>query len=97
MRLLTVLLGKYGVRDNMNREVTVEKRTAYFIQDTVKTTSGEFIPCIAVEGEKGYNRTNWSWGKDKALAERCAKEKNERLGHTVEDVSTIVCSTMGLS
>lgn len=71
-----------------------EKRMAYFIQQTVTDKSGQYIPCIAVEGESGYNLTDWTWGKDLDQAEAIADEKNEALGLTKEEAMKIVLSTM---
>lgn len=70
------------------------KRTAYFLNPNEKTDSGEFIPCIAVEGVEGYHRTDWTWGTDEDIAVQCVHEKNERLGLSREDAETIVLSTM---
>ena len=67
---------------------------AYFINDFATATDGGFIPCIAVRGEKGYNLTDWNWGTDKELAEKCADKKNEALGLSNDDVMEIICSTM---
>jgi len=55
----------------------------------------QYVPCIAKEGIKGYYRTDWLWGEDKAHAEATAKEYNRRLGLTEKDAIAIVLSTMG--
>ena len=73
---------------------TTEARTAYMILETVRDKNGEFIVCIAKEGEKGYYRTDWHWGTDLKLAEACAEEKNAMLGLTKEDAINIILSTM---
>lgn len=72
----------------------MKKRTCYFIQETVRNNKREFIPCIAVEGELGYNLTDWNWGTDREIAEECAKDKNNLLGISEEDASKIILSTM---
>lgn len=69
-------------------------RTAYFISATDKTEDGEFIPCIAVEGEAGYHRTDWHWGTDLELAEKCAVKKNAALEIDEKTALVIVLSTM---
>ena len=70
------------------------QRMVYFIQQTVKSSSGGFIPCIAIEGESGYYPTDWDWGTDLELAEECAREKNERLGITEDEAHKIILGTM---
>jgi hypothetical protein len=70
------------------------RRCAYFVQRTVTNENGEFIPCLAVEGKKGYKETNWTWGKDFKLAEECAQHKNEMMGLSKKEALLIVCSTM---
>jgi len=71
------------------------KRMVYFIQETVRTPDGGFIPCIAIEGESGYYPTDWDWGMDLSVAERCAKEKNERMDINDEEAQKIILGTMG--
>lgn len=74
----------------------MEKRIAYFIMPTaVDEKTGQFIPCIAVEGEKGYHKTDFLWGTDIDIAEECAKEKNEAMGISEKEATLIVLSTMG--
>jgi len=69
------------------------KRVCFFILETIKDNTG-YIPCMAVEGEKGYYLTDWNWGKDIELAEKCAKKKNRMLELTEADCLKIVGSTM---
>lgn len=70
------------------------KRLAVFVQETDKATDGQFIPCIAVEGERGYYRTNWAWGTDKSQADRLADEYNARLGLDPQEAMKIILSTL---
>jgi hypothetical protein len=70
------------------------KKVAYYVSPSITNEQGEFIPVIVKEGEKGYFKTNWNWGKDLAIAEECAKEKNERLGLSNEEVQKLVCQSM---
>ena len=72
-----------------------EPRRVYFIQETVKTEAGEYIPCIAVEGEKGFYRTDWAWGKDRKIADQFAMQKNELMGYDPKVALTVVLGTMG--
>jgi len=67
---------------------------AYFIQETVRDENGEYIPCIAVDGESGYYLTDWHWSTDRALAEQCCDEKNEAMGITTHDAMLIVLRSM---
>jgi hypothetical protein len=73
--------------------INEESRRCYFIQETVKDEEGEYIPCVAVEGEKGYYKTDWHWGKDRELAEHCCEVKNAGLGVKKMDAYQIVMST----
>jgi len=69
------------------------KRRAYFIQETVKTDD-EYVVCIAQENTKGFYRTDWTWGNDKALAQELCDDKNAQLGLSEMDVQKIIISTM---
>lgn len=69
-------------------------RAAYFIMETVKNEDGEYVPCIAVEGETGYHRTDWAWGTDIDVARQLADKKNADLGLTVREAYEIVFDTM---
>jgi hypothetical protein len=70
------------------------KRTVYFINELERATDGGYIPCIAVEGEKGYYKTDWNWGPDFNLANQIADEKNAALGFTPKEAILIQLSTM---
>lgn len=72
----------------------MNKRTCYFVMETVTDENGNFIPCIAVEGESGYHKTNWQWGKDWKLAQECADDMNKKLGVSKWDAMMIQLSTM---
>lgn len=72
----------------------MEPRKVYFLQETVRDTDGGYIPCIAVEGEKGYYRTDWNWGTDKDLAQKICDEKNANLGITPREAILVVLGTM---
>lgn len=69
-------------------------KVAYVILQTVVNEKGEYIPCIAKEGERGYYKTDWAWGKDLAIAEQYAVEKNKAMGLSKEDAMKIVLGTM---
>jgi len=69
-------------------------KTAYFINQTVVNEKGEYIPCIAKEGETGYYKTDWAWGRDLKVAEQIADEKNEGMGLTKKEAMTIVLRSM---
>lgn len=66
----------------------------YFINELIRDTDGGYIPCIAVQGETGFYRTDWNWGKDLALAQKIADEKNAALGFTPKESIKIVLGTM---
>lgn len=69
-------------------------RTIYFIQETVKDKDGQYIPCIAVEGETGYHLTDWKWGSNKTVAQSIADDKNAIMGTDVKEAMIIQLSTM---
>jgi hypothetical protein len=71
------------------------RRMAYLILEDVRAKDGGYVPCLAREGEKGYYLTNWNYGLDKIIAEKCIDTLNRRMGLSEEDVTTIVLSSMG--
>jgi hypothetical protein len=71
------------------------RRMAYLILEGVRAKDGGYVPCMAREGEKGYYLTNWNYGLDKIIAEKCIDNLNRRMGLSEEDVTTIVLSSMG--
>ena len=69
-------------------------RSVYFVDVFNKDEQG-FIPCIAVEGEKGYYRTDWHWDCTLEEAEELCKEKNANMGFTdPKEIYMIIASTM---
>ena len=72
----------------------MSNKSVYFIQPTVKSNDGQYIPCIAKEGETGYYKTDWKWGKDIDVAEKLAEEKNTAMGISPEESMRIVIGTM---
>jgi hypothetical protein len=72
----------------------VSERFVYFVQETVKDREGNFIVCVAFEGKKGYRTTDWTWGKDRLIAEQCAEEKNTRMGIDKKETARIIVGTM---
>lgn len=78
----------------MGIELKPDERLAYFILESVKDKEGNYIPCIAVEGRKGYYLTDWAWGKNIDIAEKAALEKNTEMGLTQADVDKIIFGTM---
>ena len=71
-----------------------EQRAPYFVNQAIANDKGEFIPCIAVEGETGYHKTNWTWGKDFDQARKIASDMNEKMGITKLEAAKIVTATM---
>jgi len=72
----------------------MEPRKAYFVNQAITDEQGNYIPCIAVEGESGYYKTTWTWGKDFNLAEQIANEKNQAMGLSLKEAYKIVFSSM---
>ncbi|MCK5607621.1 hypothetical protein KAR91_37400 [Candidatus Pacearchaeota archaeon] len=75
-------------------ETTEETRTPYFVNEAIANDNGEFIACIAKEGETGYHKTDWTWGKDFEQAQGIADDMNEKMGITRLEAAKIVTSTM---
>ncbi len=71
----------------------MNKRLAYFVSHFERDERG-FIPCIAVEGERGYNRTDWRWDCDFEMATQLATEANARMGINAKDAVVIGLGTM---
>lgn len=74
---------------------TNKNRVVYFMQRTVTDKrTGQYVPCIAVEGERGYHRTDWQWGHDYEQAEKWCEERNMHMGITPQEALDIVLGTM---
>ena len=71
-----------------------DRKAVYFINELERDEDGGYIPCIAVEGETGYYKTNWNWGIDVDLANQIADEKNAVLGFTPKEACIILLGTM---
>jgi hypothetical protein len=72
----------------------LNRRKAYFVMDAERDEKGDIIPCIAIEKEPGYFKTDWAWGKSLTEALKIAEKMNAKLGITKEDADKIVMSTM---
>lgn len=72
----------------------MEPKRVYFINELERAADNGFIPCIAVEGESGYYKTDWNWGADFALAQKICDEKNLAMGFTPREAMLIQLSTM---
>lgn len=71
-----------------------EKRKAYIVSIEHYDETKGYRAGIAVEGESGYFLTDWYWGKDYTQAQEIADQKNLALGHTLNEASDIVLSSM---
>lgn len=72
----------------------MDKKFCYLILESITNDDGEFIPVIIKEGEKGYYPTDWTWGKDYALAKGCARSINKELGLTEDEVNELIAYSM---
>ena len=72
----------------------MNRRLAYFMLQTEIDSNGNYVPCIAVEGENGYHRTNWQWGNDWDLLNKLCDAMNERLGLSKQEVILIQLQSM---
>ncbi|HHT9137751.1 MAG TPA: hypothetical protein ACFYEK_10990 [Candidatus Wunengus sp. YC60] len=83
--------------DMAQKELMVEiqgKRIAYIINATDFEDGKGFRVGIAVEGKKGYYKTDWWWNCTYAEAQKLADEKNSGLGLDKKEAIKIVFSTM---
>lgn len=71
-----------------------ERRICYFVMESQQNEKGELRALIAVEGERGYYKTDWFWGDDVDVAEEIARKKNEAMGISKDEAIKIVLSTM---
>lgn len=74
--------------------VVSTKKVAYFINEMERDENGNYIPCIAKEGETGFWKTDWEWGSDLEVAKNLADEANENLGLDKKDAFAIVLQSM---
>jgi hypothetical protein len=72
-------------------------RLCYYLNPTFVNDDGNFVPAIVQENEAGYHLTNYDYGKDYALAEKCVEGLNTKLGLTKQDAQDIVTSSMRAS
>ena len=79
--------------DNQNIDRKFEAKRVYFVMQTERDKDG-WIPCIAVENESGYYRTDWHWDCTFEQAEKICDEKNTTLGFTPTEAYHIVLTTM---
>ena len=71
-----------------------DSKRVYFLMESQRDENGELIVCIAIEGESGYYKTDWRWGKDIDWAEEVARKKNADMGISEEEANKIMLSTM---
>ncbi len=83
-----------GDDDDDPAPARAEKRLAYFLLETEKTRRGHWGPCIAVENEPGYYRTDYDFGPDKQKAQAAIDELNARRGLTPREAALIQLTTM---
>ena len=65
-------------------------KIAYTIVGTERSEDGQYIPCIVKEGETGYCKTTWLWGKSRAAAEIMADQQNAKMGVSKEEAMHLV-------
>ncbi len=70
-----------------------EVRRVYDVLQTLTNDQGEYIPIICIEGESGYHKTDWTWGKDFKTAKKIAREKNLALGYDAKTAYQIIATT----
>lgn len=78
-----------GIKLNLGK-----RKAAYFVLESQTNEAGEYNALLAVEGETGYYKTDWFWGKDVEEAELIARWKNEAMGISVEEAQKILLQSM---
>ncbi len=69
-------------------------RIALYLDPTMTTADGQFVPAIVTEGEPGYHTTTYRYGTDYDRAKAAVAEAKTQLGLTAADVTEIVASSM---
>lgn len=72
----------------------IKGRVAYFVLESQTNAEGEYRALVAEENESGYYLTDWFWGKDLEIAEKIAREKNEKMGISEDEAYKILLSSM---
>lgn len=70
------------------------QRICYYVSPDITNEKGNFVPAIIKENERGYHLTDYDWGNDFSIAEKCMEKMNKRLGLTEDDVTNIIFSSM---
>ena len=86
--------GKLGFRDHYVVPEEERPRIVCFIQETERANDGGYLVCMAVEGERGFHRTDWNWGSDLVLAKKLCDERNEHQGISPKEAMDIILGTM---
>lgn len=83
----------------------MSKRSVYLLRVTedappLEIDSNMITPCIAVEGEAGYHKTDWKWEIHEDMTiddmQSIVDNKNEALGFDKEETDKIIFSTLKL-
>jgi len=80
----------------------VKERMAIVIVESSKADDGQYIPCVATEGQSGYRPLSgkgpfaapWKWGRDRKIAQQLADERNKSMGLSKEESVRIIASSM---
>lgn len=80
--------------DGVENVIRAAQRRVYFINELQRDAQGNYIPCIAVEGETGFYLTDWEWGSDLKFAQECADEMNEKMGISKREAMLVQLGTM---
>ena len=75
-------------------QTLIARKYAFVIPATGYDEKRGYQVGIAVEGERGYNVTDWYWGHDYKVACELADERNAKMGLTKEQAEDIIISTM---
>jgi|WetSurSiteA1Bulk_404760.scaffolds.fasta_scaffold42195_3 hypothetical protein len=74
----------FGLREAellwMDLDIMLKHRKVYWISELDRAEDGGYIPCIAIEDEPEYFKTDWNWGTNLKIANKLAEEKNLESG-----------------
>ena len=72
----------------------MQPRMVFFVMQTQTNKDGEFRALLAIEGQRGYNLTDWFWGNDYKVAAKIANDRNADMGIDEKEATMIQLGTM---
>jgi hypothetical protein len=69
-------------------------RIAYFLLDTVRDESGNYIVLMAEEGRHGYITTGWKYSKDRAVAQKGVDQLNASIDLAPDEIQALIDASL---